>query len=121
MMRRLWRDYNLSIVLFVFMLVALIIQAITNYYEYRSEQLMHGELFEWSGYWIFFGGRWSENVQSEMLQLFTFVVLTAFLIHRDSHESKDSSDRMEHKINQIQDDLELLRRALGRDKESWHE
>ena len=117
MMRRLWRDYNLSIVLFGLMLVALIIQAFANYYEYSSEQLAHGELFAWSGYWIYFGGRWAENAQSEWLQLLTFVVLTAFLVHKGSHESKDSDERLERKIDQLQDDLDLLRRALGRDKE----
>lgn len=42
-----------------------------------------------------------ENWQSEFLQLLTFVVLTTFLIHRHSHESRDSQDEMAEDIRQI--------------------
>jgi hypothetical protein len=40
----------------------------------------------------------AENWQSEFLQLLTFVVLTTFLIHRNSHESRDSDDEMQKVI-----------------------
>lgn len=48
-----------------------------------------------------------ENWQSEFLQLFTFVVLTTYLVHRNSHESKDSSERMEAKIDRISKALKV--------------
>jgi hypothetical protein len=37
------------------------------------------------------------------LQLLAMVMLTSFLIHRGSAESKDSNDRMESKLDAIQD------------------
>lgn len=48
-----------------------------------------------------------ENDQSEFLQLFTFVVLTTYLIYKGSHESRDSQDRLERKV-----DVLLLRRGI---------
>jgi hypothetical protein len=47
-----------------------------------------------------------ENWQSEFLQLLAMVVLTAFLIHKGSAESRDSTDRMERKIDDIKRALE---------------
>ena len=59
-----------------------------------------------------------ENWQSEFLQLLAMVVLTSFLIHRGSAESKDSNDRMESKLDAIQDRLDELAGAKpGRAKE----
>jgi hypothetical protein len=59
-----------------------------------------------------------ENWQSEFLQLLAMVVLTSFLIHRGSAESKDSNDRMESKLDAIQDRLDKLDQAKsGRAKE----
>lgn len=39
--------------------------------------------------------------EPEFLQLLTFVVLTSVLIHRGSHESKDSDERLEKRVNEI--------------------
>ena len=39
-----------------------------------------------------------ESWQSDFLQLLAMVVLTSFLIHRGSAESKDSNDRVESKF-----------------------
>jgi len=50
-----------------------------------------------------------ENWQSEFLQLLSMVVLTAWLIHKGSAESRDSTDRMEAKIDEI-------RRMIGEKK-----
>ena len=47
-----------------------------------------------------------ENWQSEFLQLLSFVVLTTFLIHRHSHESRDSNDEMAKDIRYIRRKLE---------------
>ena len=72
--------------------------------EFASEQGQHqqaAQLFGPDGYiW-----RWAEatfeNWQSEFLQLFTMVVLTTFLIHRHSHESRDSQDEMHKQVEEI--------------------
>jgi hypothetical protein len=55
-----------------------------------------------------FGQSTLENWQPEFLQLFSFVVLSALLIHRESGESKDSDDRVEQKIDGIARRLDEL-------------
>src|SRR5688572_13753991 len=90
-MGRLWRDYNLRIVLFALFLVAWIGQTATGWVEFAAEQQQHGQeaaVFGQDGYFWRWGQATLENWQSEFLQLFTFVVLTTFLIHKGSHESK---------------------------------
>jgi sensor domain CHASE-containing protein len=49
--------------------------------------------------------------QSEFLQLLTFVVLTTYLIHRNSHESRDSDDEMQQSLNRIEKRLKSLEEA----------
>jgi hypothetical protein len=49
-----------------------------------------------------------ENWQSEFLQLLTFVVLTSFLIHRGSHESKDTDEEMMAMLKSIDRRLRKL-------------
>ena len=63
----------------------------------------------WSeGFWVVFWQSTLENWQSEFLQLFSFVVLSALLIHRDSAESKDSDERLEAKVDDIARRLDAL-------------
>jgi hypothetical protein len=64
----------------------------------------------WSAFWA----STMENWQSEYLQLLSFVVLTAFLVFKGSHESRDSDDELTAKIDEI---LERLRAQS--DSESW--
>jgi hypothetical protein len=107
-MNRYLRDYGLAIVLAFLFVASWIGQTLTGWVEYVSEQQAHGEaaqVFGPSGYvW-----RWMEatmeNWQSEFLQLFTMVVLTAFLIHKGSSESKDSDDEMMLQLSAIRQEL----------------
>ena len=50
-------------------------------------------------------------LQSEFLRLPTFMVLTTFLIHRNSHESRDSEDEMQRTLNRIEQRLKSLEEA----------
>ena len=52
-----------------------------------------------------------ENWQSEFLQLFTMVVLTAYLIHKGSHESKDTDERVDEVLARIERRLERIEGA----------
>lgn len=108
--RYYWRNYGLSITLAALFLSSWIIQTIAGWIYFSSEQTEHGQqpkIWGESGYvWSWLQAT-MENWQSEFLQLFTFVVLTAYLIHRNSHESKDSSDRMEAKIDRISKALKV--------------
>ena len=121
-LRGLWRDYNLSLVLFACFLVSWILQAWTGWRKFSAEQLQHQQtpsVFSDDGYiWDFLAATF-ENWQSEFLQLLAMVVLTSFLIHRGSAESKDSNDRMESKLDAIQDRLgELAEAEPGRAKDN---
>lgn len=110
-LRRLWKDYNLSLVLLGCFIVTWILQAWTGWRKFSAEQLQQQQtpsVFGNDGYvWEFLAAT-LENWQSEFLQLLAMVVLTSFLIHRGSAESKDSNDRMEAKLDDIQNRLNQL-------------
>ncbi len=110
-MRTLLRDYGLAVVLALLFIVSWLIQSVTGWVNFVAEQQSHGEtaqLFGDSGYfWHWMEGTF-ENWQSEFLQLFTMVVLTAFLIHKGSSESKDSDDEMMLQLSAIRDQLDAI-------------
>jgi succinate dehydrogenase hydrophobic anchor subunit len=100
-LRRTWANFGLSIALALLFLVSWIGHAAAEWGTYRHEQQEHNEPVQISEYFVHFGQSTLENWQSEFLQLFSFVVLAAILIHRGSAESKDSEDRIEAKIDEI--------------------
>jgi hypothetical protein len=112
--RRLWRDYGLSITLAVLFLIAWGLQTWTGWVEYVADQATHGQpaqAFGDDGYvW-----RWAqatfENWQSEFLQVFVFIVLTTFLVHRKSHESPDTDYETEAALRRIEAKVDALTKA----------
>ena len=111
-MRRLWRDYSLSLVLATMFLVSWLIQTVAGWIDFVSQQSEHGQaaaMFGPDGYFWPWAESTFENWQSEFLQLFTFVVLTTFLIHRRSHESKDTDDEMQAQLDRIEESIRELR------------
>jgi hypothetical protein len=104
----LWRTFGLSLAFCGLFFVSWLAQGIAEWGSYRAEQRAHGEQATLSGYTVEFGQSTLENWQSEFLQLFSFVVLSALLIHRGSAESKDSDERMEEKIDKIAKRLDEL-------------
>jgi uncharacterized membrane protein YhaH (DUF805 family) len=115
-MRRIWRDYSLSIVLAVLFLVSWIGQAIVQWGVFVNEQQAHGEPLQLVQYAYEFWHSTLENWQSEFLQLLSFVVLSAVFIHKGSAESKDSDERMQASLDRIEQRLGALeeRAAAGR-------
>jgi hypothetical protein len=110
-MKKLWQNYNLSIVLLALFLIAWLVQTVAGWYEFMADQQQHGQIAQ------VFGGdgyvwRWAqatfENWQSEFLQLFAMVVLTSFLIHKGSAESRDSQDEMQQQLTRIEKQLQKL-------------
>lgn len=113
-MRTLFRDYGLGVVLAILFLVSWILQSLMGWAEFAADQRAHGEvaqLFGDSGY--FWGWLQStfENWQSEFLQLFTMALLTAFLIHKGSADSKDSDDEVMLMLSEMRRELGELREA----------
>jgi hypothetical protein len=110
-MRTLLRDYGLAIVLAVLFIGSWIVQTLTGWVEFAAQQQSHGEtaqLFGDSGYFWEWMAATFENWQSEFLQLFTMVILTAFLIHKGSSESKDSDDEMMLELQVIRREIQEL-------------
>jgi hypothetical protein len=110
-MGRVWRDYSLSLVLAALFLVSWGLQTWTGWVEFVAEQQEHGtvaEAFGAEGYVWTWAQATFENWQSEFLQLLTFVVLTTYLIHRGSHESKDTDEAMQAQLDRIERRLASL-------------
>lgn len=108
-MRRLWRDYSLSVTLAALFLAAWVGQALFQWPEYARDQRDHQQAADIAGFILTFGRATLENWQSEFLQLLTFVVLTSFLVHRGSHESRDSADDETHaRLVRIEAKLDTL-------------
>jgi hypothetical protein len=107
----LWRNYGLSITLVLLFLGAWALQTWTGWVEFVAEQAEHNQTaqaFGDDGYvW-----RWAqstfENWQSEFLQVFVFVVLTTFLVHRRSHESPDTDYDTEASMRRIEAKVDAL-------------
>lgn len=108
---RLWRDYSLSITLFAMFAVAFVLHTATGWMQYAADQQSHGEtptLFGDSGY-IWYWSEWTlQNWQSEFLELGVIVVLSSFLIHKGSAESKDSDDEIKALLQKIEHQLDGL-------------
>ncbi|HEU4919017.1 MAG TPA: DUF6766 family protein, partial [Candidatus Limnocylindrales bacterium] len=107
-MRQIWRDYGLSITLAVLFIGAWVLQTWMGWVEFVSEQRSLGQTAEAFGPDGFFW-RWGqakfENWQSEFLQVFTFIVLTTFLVHKKSHESPDTDYDTEAALRRIEAQL----------------
>jgi hypothetical protein len=105
----IWRDYSLSIVLFLLFVTSWVGQSYFQWQEFVSHQEEHEQTPEVASFLNEFGTSTLENWQSEFLQLLTFVVLTSFLIHKGSHESKDSDDEMMARLKRIESKLERIK------------
>ena len=110
-MKQLWRNYNLSIVLIALFLTSWIGQAIFQWFEMASEAQAHGQASTLAEFIPAFFSATFENWQSEFLQLFSMVILTSFLIHRGSHESKDQDEKVDQTLARIERRLERIEQA----------
>jgi hypothetical protein len=114
--RRLWRDYGLSITLAVLFLFSWTLQTWMGWSEFVAQQQQHGQqaqAFGPDGYIWIWGGRTFENWQSEFLQVFVFIVLTTFLVHRKSHESPDTDYDTEAALRRIEAQVKELQKLVA--------
>jgi hypothetical protein len=112
-LRRLWRDYSLSIVVGVLFLVSFALHAIFGWWQYVADQQAHGAaatFWGWDGYVVYFGEWTFQNWQSEFLEVYTLIVLTAFLHHKGSHESKEGEEEIKATVKRIERRLDDLAR-----------
>jgi hypothetical protein len=106
--QKLWKNFGLSIAFCGFFLLTWIAQAFAEWGVYAEEARTHGEAVVVSDYLVQFGQSTLENWQSEFLQLFSFVVFSAVLIHKGSAESKDSDEEMQATLKRIEKRLDEL-------------
>jgi hypothetical protein len=117
--KQLWRDYGLSITLALLFLGSWALQTWMGWVEFVSEQAAHGqqaEAFGDGGYFWRWGQATFENWQSEFLQVFVFIVLTTFLVHRKSHESPDTDYDTEASLRRIEARLADIEERIGKAK-----
>lgn len=107
-MRRLWRNYNLTIVAGVLFLATFAAFAAIEWSDYEHEAERHGEKAAFGSFLTRLGAFTLENWQSEFLHIFVFVLMTAFLVHKGSAESRDSDDRIEETLERIEQRLDRL-------------
>ena len=110
-LRRLWRDYSLSIVVGALFLVTFALHAIFGWWQYVADQQAHGAaatFWGWDGYVVYFGEWTFQNWQSEFLEVYTLIVLTAFLHHKGSHESKEGEEEIKATVHRIERRLDEL-------------
>ena len=106
-------QYGLSIVLVTLFASSWIGQFAFQLVEVTNDAREHGGDFEWGEFWPEFWAATLENWQSEFLQLVSFVVLTSFLVHRGSAESKDSDEEMQATLERIERRLDTIERSAA--------
>jgi hypothetical protein len=110
---KVWSNFGLSLSFATLFLVSWVGQAVAEWGTFREEQIAHGEPVAWTEFVVEFGQSTFENWQSEFLQLFSFVVFSAILIHHGSAESKDGTDRIEEAVKRIERRLDAKEIGSG--------
>lgn len=103
---KLWKNFGLSLGFCLLFFVTWFAQGIAQWQDYTDEQRQHGEPVELADFVTDFSRATLENWQSEFLQLFSFTIMAAVLIHKGSAESKDSDDRIEEALQRIEKKLD---------------
>ena len=118
--RSMWREFALSLSLFVLFFASWIGHGISQWQRYTDQQREHDQPVEIGDFISDFSTSTLENWQSEFLQLFSFVVLAALYIHKGSAESKDSDEKIEASLRRIEEKLGTLPDDAPKKKgESW--
>jgi hypothetical protein len=105
-LRRAVKDFGLSIAFATLFLASWIGQAIVEWQVFVDDQKEHGQQVRIVDFAQAFSQSTLENWQSEFLQLFSFTVLAALLIHKGSAESKDTDEEMQKALARIEKRLD---------------
>jgi len=106
-----WRDYSLSILVGGLFLLSFLLHSVFGWWQYAADQQAHGaEATVWGedGYAVYFGEWTFQNWQSEFLEVYLLIVLTAFLTHKGSHESKDGEEEIKSRLGRIERQLDQI-------------
>lgn len=120
---KLWKNFGLSLGFCILFFASWAAQGIAEWQEFTDLQRTHGQAPELGDFTTQFARSTLENWQSEFLQLFSFTVMAAVLIHKGSAESRDSDDRIASSLKRIEDHLgtePTLRTEPTRQSEDLH-
>lgn len=104
-MKKFFKNYSLSILLVSLFVVSWVLQGVFEWKEFANDSMLHGAVPHFSGFVNEFFSATFENWQSEFLQLFTFVVLATYFIHKGSPQSRDGDDHMRAQLDRIEKKL----------------
>jgi hypothetical protein len=110
-LRRLWRDYSLSIVVGILFLLSFVLHGIFGWWQYVADQAQNDSPATFwgpDGFVVYFGEWTFQNWQSEFLEVLLLIVLTASLVHKGSHESKDGEEEIKARLGRIEKRLQQL-------------
>jgi hypothetical protein len=107
---KIFKDYSLSITLATLFVVSWLGHGYFQFKEFVNHAHTHGEELQLQEFWYEFAASTLENWQSEFLQLLAFVVLTTYLIHKNSPESRDSNEKMQATLERIDKKLSVKRK-----------
>ncbi len=117
--RSVWREFGLSFALIALFFASWIGQTITQWQQFTDEQHAQGLPVKIGDFLAAFGQATFENWQSEFLQLFAFISLSALYIHKGSSESKDGTEKLEASLRRIEERLGTLPPAPTGPGEDW--
>ena len=86
-LRRLWRDYSLTIVIGSLFAISFLLHAIFGWWQYAADQAANGQpatVFGWDGFVIYFGEWTFQNWQSEFLEVLLIITATVYFVHKGS-------------------------------------
>jgi hypothetical protein len=115
-MKHFLRNNSLSLVLFGFFLVCIVLQIITGLHQHNEELQRHGlSVLGWDDYLLsgHFIEATFENWESEFFQMGLYVLLTAVLYQRGSSESNPLPEEKKHPL-ELQ--IEELQKKLKQEK-----
>jgi hypothetical protein len=113
---RLWRDYSLSIAVGTLFVVSFVLHAIFGWFQYLADQEDQGAqatLFGLHGFVTYFGEWTFQNWQSEFLEVLVLIVLTTYLVHKGSPESKDGDEELRRAVARIEKKVDSLTKEPG--------
>jgi hypothetical protein len=102
---RLWKNFGLSLGFCGLFLISWFGHGVAEWQVFTDEQAAHGQQPTIGDFLASFMQATLENWQSEFLQLFSFTVMAAVLIHKGSAESRDSDDLIQSALKRIEDHL----------------
>jgi hypothetical protein len=108
---RLWRDYSLSIAIGTMFVVSFVLHTIFAWLQYVADQEDQDSLptlFGLHGFSTYFREWTFQNWQSEFLEVLVLIVLTTYLVHKGSPESKDGDEELRQAVARIEKKVDGL-------------